>query len=167
MDLNLKAEHPSTHQKLAPDAAGIGAGLFSGLPSVLVGLMPRHHHCCSKTCVRLKPPSFHSFVKSDVRLISCLLLATDFNTLSTQTFRRTVSMTSDVKAALLSSVDVFSALMAQQGDDLAPRNVNQHHLLLRCINYTAGPPQESLIAQADTIEVTPLLLALDLEIIVS
>ena len=52
-------------------------------------------------------------------------------------------MTSDVKAALLSSEDVFRALMAQQSDDLAPRNVNQHHVLFRCINYTAGLPQES------------------------
>ena len=52
-------------------------------------------------------------------------------------------MTSDVKAALLSSEDVFSALMAQQSDDLAPRNLNQHHVLFRCINYTVGPPQYS------------------------
>ena len=110
--------------------------------------------------MRLKPPSFNSFVKSDIRLIGCFLFATDFNTLSTQTFRRKVSMTSDVKAALLSSEEVFSPLMAQQGDDLAPRNVNQHHVLLRCINYTAGPPQESLIAQADILEVTPLFSSL-------
>ena len=45
--LNLKAEHPSTHQKLAPEAAGLGTDLVSGLLSVLVGLMPRRHHCCS------------------------------------------------------------------------------------------------------------------------
>ena len=61
---------------------------------------------------------------SNVRLIGCFLFATDFNTLSAQAFRRTVSMTSDVKAALISSEDVFSALMAQQGDDIAPKNVN-------------------------------------------